>query len=248
MLSKAQIKTIHALRQKKYRRLYGRFPVEGVKPVAEMLKENHIRVDRIFALGSWIRAHPGLSRGPAGPEVTEVSETELEQISWLETPQEVLALCEIPAALPPPDPAGRITLALDAVRDPGNLGTIIRIADWFGLGEVVLSPDCADPYSPKTVQAAKGSLARIRVCETSLTGWLDAYPEAAVLVSLLEGEPVTRLAHLTEAVLVIGNESAGVSPAIEARASRRITIPRLGGAESLNAAVATAILLERLLL
>ena len=247
MLSKAQIKYIHSLRNKKYRQRSGRFIVEGLKPVGELLKENHIRVEGIFALEDWMQKHA--SPGSSHPEVvvTPVSEQELKQISTLETPQAVLAICEIPEPIPV-DPSGRITLALESVRDPGNLGTIIRIADWFGLKAIVCSPDCADTYHPKTIQATMGSIARVRVAALSLEAWLDQYSHVPVLAAMLEGEPVTAFSGIKEAILIIGNESRGLTPEVVSRASRRITIPRLGGAESLNAAIATAILVERLLL
>jgi TrmH family RNA methyltransferase len=247
MLSKAQIKYIRSLRQKKYRHVEGVFPVEGTKPVTEMLGGDIIRVVSLFAVEDWIARHlPGRAGAGAFP-VHAVTAPELAQISGLDTPAEVMALCEIPA-VEPPDPSGRLTLALEAVRDPGNLGTIIRIADWFGLETVVCSPDCVDAYNLKTIQATMGSIARVRVASVSLDQWLDRYPKVELLAATLEGEPVMALGRVREGVLVIGNESVGLSPAIVARAHRRVTIPRLGGAESLNAAIATAILVERLLL
>lgn len=247
MLSKAQIKYIHSLRQKKYRHAEGVFPVEGTKPVTEMLGGDIIRVASLFAEKGWIARHlPEGAPADAFP-VHAVTTRELAQISGLDTPSEVVALCEIPA-VEAPDPSGKLTLALEAVRDPGNLGTIIRIADWFGLETVVLSPDCVDTYNPKTIQATMGSIARVRVASVSLDQWLDRYPAVELLAATLDGEPVTALGRVREGVLAIGNESNGLSPALVARARRRVTIPRLGGAESLNAAIAAAILVERLLL
>ena len=221
--------------------------MEGTKPVTEMLQGDIIRVVSLFAVEEWIAGHlPG--KATAAPfSVHTVTARELGQISGLDTPAEVVALCEIPA-VEAPDPSGRLTLALEAVRDPGNLGTIIRIADWFGLQTVVCSPDCVDAYNPKTIQATMGSIARVRVASVSLDQWLDRHPKVQLLAATLDGEPVTAFARVREGVLVIGNESNGLSPAMIARAHRRVTIPRLGGAESLNAAIAAAILVERLLL
>lgn len=247
MLSKTQIKYIHSLRQKKYRQRTGHFIAEGVKQVDELLKEDRITVEAVFATGEWMKTHPVASTTRPQLQATIVSEAELNQLSALETAPEVLALCGIPAG-DLPNPSGRVTLALEAVRDPGNLGTIIRIADWFGLETIVCSPDCVDAYNPKTIQATMGSIARVSVRETELEAWIGQYPEVPVLAAMLEGEPVTAFAGTREAILVIGNESRGVSAPLAARAARHITIPRLGGAESLNAAIATAILVERLLL
>lgn len=247
MLSKAQIKYIHSLRHKKYRHSAGVFPIEGTKPVTELLRGSHIRLAALFAVPEWIARHLSADAGSLPFTITAVNEQELAQISCLDTPQQVLALCEIPL-IEAPDPRGRLTLVLEAIRDPGNLGTLVRIADWFGLDTIVCSSDCVDPYNPKTIQATMGSIARVRVAEIPLEPWLDQYTSVPLLAATLDGEPVTVFGGTPEAVLAIGNESNGLSPALLSRATRRITIPRLGGAESLNAAVAAAILVERLLL
>jgi len=136
---------------------------------------------------------------------------------------------------------------LDDIRDPGNMGTIIRIADWFGINQVVCSDDSAELYNPKVVQATMGSIARVRVHYTPLAEWLAAQQDTAIYAAALNGKDVTAMEKIKEGIIVIGNESKGISPAISRLATTPITIPQKGRAESLNAAVATGIILSHLL-
>ena len=141
-----------------------------------------------------------------------------------------------------------MVLALDNIQDPGNLGTIIRIADWFGISQVVCSEDTADVYNPKVVQATMGSIARVMVSYTSLTGWLSKQKEACIYAAVLDGQDVRTMKKPSGGILVIGNESKGISDEVLKLCNVRITIPQMGKAESLNAAVATGIILSHLVI
>jgi TrmH family RNA methyltransferase len=248
MLSKAQIKYIHALRHKKYRQKYGSFVAEGVKVTAELLAENSIPVESVFATAAWIAAHPELERKHPGMALTAVSEEELGRISGLETAGQVLAVCRLPQPAGPPELKGAFTLMLESIRDPGNLGTIIRIADWFGIREVICSEDCADAFNAKSIQASMGSIARVRVREMDPEDALAAAADLPVFAATLGGRDIRSFPPCRTGLLVIGNESRGLSDKMLRAATERITIPRLGGAESLNAAVAAGILCSHLLL
>ncbi|HTJ13745.1 MAG TPA: RNA methyltransferase [Dinghuibacter sp.] len=244
MLSKAQIKYIQSLHQKKFRLEAKVFLAEGPKIAAEVLDRAPGRVRLVAALPAWITANASLlERVPAG-RVSAVSEAELERISALVTPNEVLLVLEEKEdawSLPP----GSWCLALDAIQDPGNLGTIIRIADWFGVGYLLCSPTCAEWYNPKVIQATMGSFLRVHHAYTDLAAGI-ASSGRPVYAATLEGEPVTRLTRQPPGYILIGNESKGISPALRALATREVTIPRAGEAESLNAAIATGIILSHL--
>jgi len=174
-----------------------------------------------------------------------VQEAELERISHLKTPNQVLAVFK-KFESKEPIPAGRITLILDAIQDPGNLGTMIRIADWFGISQIICSHDCADVYNPKVVQATMGSLARVDVFYTDLPGWLKGQHGIKTYAALLDGKDVTRMNPLKEGLIIIGNESRGIQEGLMEFVNEKITIPKKGNAESLNAAVAAGIILSHL--
>jgi TrmH family RNA methyltransferase len=137
-------------------------------------------------------------------------------------------------------------LVLDGIQDPGNLGTIIRIADWFGVSHIVCSMDCADVYNSKVVQATMGSIARVNVFYTDLLAWLMSQNESTVYAATLEGKDVTKMTARKEGLIIVGNESKGIRNELVEFANERITIPKKGKAESLNAAVATGIILSNL--
>ncbi len=236
-LSKAEISRLRGLRLKRNREAAGQFVVEGPKVVAELLAAGH-GFAAIYAIGEW--------PPPAGITPTPVTATEMSRISHFPSPSEVLAVgtIERPQLVADELSAG-FTLALDGVQDPGNVGTLLRIADWFGFDRVLLSPTCADLFSQKVINASMGSFARVRVVTTALAPVL-ATCRAPVLGCELAGDPVTALGPLNAAVVVIGSEGRGLSEDVLAHLTRRVTIPKFGRAESLNAAVAAGIVCAHL--
>lgn len=246
MVSKALGKYVQSLHQKKYRQRHEAFLVEGGKSVLELLSSGleaeHVLVTAEFAAQNRAQL-------PADLPLVVATEYELTQLGTLATNNSALAVARLPTEKPLPAtlPESGLLLALDEVRDPGNLGTLLRLADWYGLPGVVLSPGCADPYSPKTVAATMGAFARVHVWERDLASWLPTLPPTADIYGAdLQGDNVHRLALRPAGVLVMGSESHGLTPAVEAALTRRLHIPRgaTGGAESLNVAISAAILLD----
>jgi len=246
MVSKALGKYVQSLHQKKYRQRHGAFLVEGGKSVLELLSSDleteHVLVTAEFASQN----HAQL---PARLPLSIATEAELTQLGTLATNTTALAVARLPEEkpLPPTLPEAALLLALDEVRDPGNLGTLLRLADWYGLPGVVLSPGCADAYAPKTVAATMGAFARVRVWERDLADWLPTLPPAVGIFGAdLAGDNVHRLTLRPAGVLVMGSESHGLTPGVAAALTRRLHIPRGagGGAESLNVAISAAILLD----
>lgn len=238
MLSKNELKYIQSLCQKKQRQEERLFLVEGAKLVEELLQTG-LNVRKIYALPVWAEKHSHL------PQLTEITEEELEKISNLQTPNQVLALVEQPAPAAEPVLANQLTLVLDTIQDPGNLGTIIRIADWFGIYQVVASMDTVELYNPKVIQSTMGSYARVQVCYRPLADFLSA-ATVPVYGALLNGQNMYEVAPLKEGILLIGNESKGIQADLLSFVSHPITIPRIGGAESLNAAIAAGIIISHL--
>ena len=242
MISKSEIKLLRALHLQKYRRKQRFFLVEGTKGVLEFV-QSPLPVDRIYATGNWLLEHE--KELPPGQPVSEVSRAEMERISALKNPSEVLAVVRMPAhALPDLREVKGLVLALDQIRDPGNLGTIIRTADWFGIGHVVCSEGTVEAFNPKVVQATMGSLARVQVHYTDLKTWLPQRPpEIKIYGAMLEGRDIREVKPPKTGILLIGSEAHGISPVLYPLIEERIRIPGSPqrGAESLNAAVATAI-------
>lgn len=236
------------MQHKKYRQKYRQFIAEGDKTVPELLQEQGVQISEVFAVPEWMEANSVLIRRFPAMRFTMVTSSELSALSLLSTPNEVLAVCTIPEPQPDPDLRGRVSLFLEAIRDPGNLGTLIRIADWFGMEYLVCSPDCVDAYNPKTVQATMGSIGRVKVIEEDLEEMLRRYPAVPSYAATLHGSDITGFDRIAEGFIVVGNESQGLSERLTARCTHRVTIPRKGRAESLNAAVAAGIICGRLLL
>ncbi len=231
-LTKAEITRLRSLQDKKAREAAGLYVVENPKVVAELLAAGHAFAE--FYATDGAASHGSVTVTPA----------ELARISHFPTPSDVFAVGRISrATLAPGELAHGLTLALDGIQDPGNVGTLLRIADWFGFARVLLSPDSADLFSQKVINASMGSFARVRVITTALAAALADAGAAGVPVlgCDLAGEPVYALAPLADAVVVIGSEGRGLSAGVTAALTRRVTIPRHGGAESLNAAVAAGI-------
>lgn len=242
MLVKSKIKYIQSLGQKKFRDAEGVFIAEGPKLVQELIHTVPQMVKEVFALPQW-NENNGTG---AAINVTEITEEELERISQLQTPNRVVAVISKFPVAEKIVAKDTITLALDTIQDPGNMGTIIRIADWFGIKQIVCSTDSADIYNPKVVQATMGSIARVKVIYTDIAEWISLQKAVKVYATALEGKNIMGMEKIKEGIIVIGNESKGIQPAILELASVKITIPRTGMAESLNAAVATGIILSHL--
>jgi len=225
---------LRSLRDKRHREELGLYAVEGPKVVAELLAAGHV-FESIYGTGAW-----------TGRRTHEMSDSEMERASHFPTPSPVLAVGRIRREAVAPGELDRgLTLALDGVQDPGNVGTILRIADWFGLDRVLLSEGCADLYSQKVIQASMGSFARVRALTAPLAGALSGL-RAPVIGCALEGRDVHSLPALADAVVVIGSEGRGLSAGVMGLVSWTVTIPRRGAAESLNAAVAAAIVCDNI--
>ena len=247
MLSINQSKFIRSLAVKKYRQQHKRFVVEGEKMVAELLMQSGIEVDAVFGTEKWIDTHKDLNKAHSD-KLNLVSTAELGKISNLNTPNEVLAVAVIPEAEPDCHwPAVDICLYLDGIQDPGNLGTILRLADWFGIPAVYCAPNTVDIFNAKVIQASMGAIFRVRSWEISLQNLLTDHPELPVMGAFMDGENVFDSALPSNGVLVIGNEGAGISIEHEKMLNRKLSIPRHpnGGAESLNAAMAAGILIAQ---
>ena len=241
MISKAKIKLLHSLKQPKYRKLHGAFLAEGSINVCDFLK-GPLTVREVYGTGDWIENHRDLvHRIPA--EV--VNAAELGKISALKNPPEVVALVEKPVyQLPEAAKIHKYVLALDDLHDPGNLGTIIRTADWFGIQDIICSKESVDAFNPKVVQATMGSLARVRVHYTSLIEYFGQKPSnLKVFGATLGGAPIAKVSKPGKGILLIGSEAHGISEALYPFIDEQIKIPPApeSGAESLNAAVATAL-------
>ncbi len=241
MLSKARIKLIQSLNQKKQRSELKLFVVEGKKQVTELLTSNY-HINCLVATPIWADAHAQDIKN--NTELIVVSADELKKASLLQAPQEVLALVDIPELEFSTNILNsNLTIVLDGIQDPGNLGTIIRIADWYGIKNIVCSPDCVDVYNPKTIQATMGSFARVNVYYQDLKNILTQ-TTLPIYGALMDGVSIHETQLPKHALLVIGNEGKGISEDILPLISHPITIPKFGGAESLNAAIATAIICD----
>lgn len=238
MISKNQIKTVTALSLKKNRDEAGLFVAEGTKLVDELRR--YFTLKSCFATTEWLAENKNL----LFDGIQEVSETEYSKISNQKSPQGILAVFEKPHYKELPDFSSELCLALDDVQDPGNLGTIIRIADWFGIKTVLCSLQCADAFSPKTVQATMGALARVKVIYKDLVELLSTQ-KVPVYGTFMQGDDIYKTTLSPNGIIVMGNEGNGISPAIEKMISHRITIPSFPhgevNSESLNVAVATSI-------
>ena len=243
MITKNQVKYIQSLGQKKSRDEENCFIAEGPKLVSELLMAGNCTIVQLYALKEWIDEHVNAG---GDSEVIEVSIGELEKISQLTTPNRVLAVIEKIEWKNAPVVKGEISLALDTIQDPGNMGTIIRVADWFGVKTIFCSADCVDVYNPKVVQASMGSISRVRVEYTDILSLLKENKDIRMYAAVLNGRDITEVEKINEGIIVIGNEAKGVNEEILKLANVQITIPGKGKAESLNAAVATGIILSHL--
>ena len=242
MISKNQLKYIRQLEQKKYRRREGVFVAEGTKVVGDLLQR--YRPEAVFATADW--------QAPAGITPQLVTDDELRRISFLQHPQQVLALFPLPVNSKPSTVNSKpstvnsdLSLALDGVQDPGNLGTIIRIADWFGISTIICSEDTVDAWNPKVVQATMGSIARVNIIYLNLPDFLDTLPaDFPVYGTFLDGDNIYTQELTPNGLIIMGNEGNGISEAVRSKVNRRLLIPDFHQgptADSLNVAIATAI-------
>lgn len=236
MVSKNQIKLISSLHQKKYRIAHQLFIAEGVKGINELLQSNfelehlYVTIDEFKSVST--------------TQKTVISDADLKKISALTTPNTCLAVFKIPKEKPVLNKG--LIVALDTIRDPGNMGTILRLCDWFGINQVVCSKETVDLYNPKVVQATMGSIARVNVNYLNLKDFLET-TSLPIYGTFMDGEDLYNSEITNEGIIILGNEANGISKEIEELVAKRITIPRFGNlqqTESLNVATATAIVLS----
>lgn len=244
MLSKAQNKYIRSLTQQKFRNEYQVFVAEGAKIAQEWLQADG-PVSMIIATDEWASQNMKLVAKHPESELHIVKDHELSALSSLQTPNQVLLVVPMPGKKSVPL-VNDWYLALDDIQDPGNMGTLIRIADWFGIQNVVCGTGCVDVYNPKVVQSAMGGHLRVNTFVTELQPFLSTV-KLPVIAATLDGESVYGMGRMSAGVLIIGNESKGVSAPVAATATKKVMIPRRGGAESLNAGVSAGILCALLL-
>lgn len=240
MLSKSRIKYIHSLNVKKVRKEEGVFLAEGPKLVEELLQCFSCRF--LAATAEWLKKNSTV----CADEVVEVSEDELHKASLLKTPQQVLAIFTQPEhSFKQETIKHSLCLALDDVQDPGNLGTIIRIADWFGIEDIICSPNTADVYNPKTIQATMGAIARVRVHYTPLVSLLQNIQGLPIYGTLLDGENIYDQTLEASGLIIMGNEGNGISAEVQQYVNHKLLIPNYpsdrNSSESLNVAIATAV-------
>jgi TrmH family RNA methyltransferase len=236
MVSKNQIKLISSLHQKKYRIAHQLFIAEGVKGINELLQSNFELEHLYVTIDEFRTVSP--------TQKTVISDADLKKISALTTPNTCLAVFKIPKEKTIINKG--LIVALDTIRDPGNMGTILRLCDWFGINQVICSKETVDLYNPKVVQATMGSIARVNVNYLNLNTFLET-TSLPIYGTFMDGEDIYNSEITNEGIIILGNEANGISKEIEALVTKRITIPRFGNlqqTESLNVATATAIVLS----
>jgi TrmH family RNA methyltransferase len=245
MISKSQIQYVKSLTVSKFRKTHKKFIAEGPKIINE-LANSSFTIEGIYAQSAWIKSNR--FRFPNDTQIIEVSEKELSRISGLKTPNQALAVVHMSENIQPDSNTfNDLVLMLDNISDPGNMGTIIRTADWFGIKQIICSDSCVDIYNPKVVQATMGSLFRVQVFYTNLKICLEQLPaEQVIYGTLLEGKNIYQTNLEKQGIIVIGNESRGISKDLIPFITHKLFIPNYSfkpwdTAESLNASTATAI-------
>ncbi len=244
MISKQKQKLIKSLQLKKYRKQSQNFLIEGEKSVLELL-DSRFKINTILATYHFIEAHQDLFSEKTY-ELFEVSDQILNQLSSLTTNTVALAVAEIPDSEPLIIDSQSYIPVYDNLQDPGNLGTIIRICDWYGLDKIILSEDSVDFYNPKVIQASMGSFTRVDAYYVNIQKFFQKV-KLPVIGTVLEGENIYDFKWPQKAFLLFGNESKGISHQLNEIIDRKVTIPRIGNAESLNVGVATAIIIDNML-
>ena len=246
MLPKSELKYIQSLSQKKFRTEHGQFVAEGSKLIHELLTRKPGWLKNIYGTKEWWSNQPINLQNKFQKYFTEVEPFEFDKISNLQTPQDVLAVIETPSftynTVTPQSSDGNWLLVLDGIQDPGNVGTIIRTAHWFGVDKIICSIDCADVFSPKVVQASMGSIFLVEVFYEHLVNFFSEN-ELPVYGALLKGEPIDGYNSAGKGIILIGSEGRGIRPELIPFVNHPVTIPGIGDAESLNAGIAAGILL-----
>lgn len=241
MLSKNTVKFIKSLHQKKFRNQEQRFFVEGEKSVLEVL-DSTFEVVLLVATDHFLSVNRALIAGKS-IEVIPVTKNQLEGLGQYQSNDSALAVVKLKSNQEFVYPTGQLVIALDDVRDPGNLGTIIRIADWYGIKHLVFSHQTADFYNPKVIQASMGSFTRVNFFYADLKNLFEKW-KVPVYGAFLDGENIHQMNSPLPGVILMGNESQGISAHLEKSVTQKVTIPGFGTAESLNVAIATAILCD----
>ncbi len=247
MISKSQIKFINSLRIKKYRKEHGLFIAEGDKLVEEILHSS-LKVNSLFAAESWIKSNQADIQD-LEIKIFSIKEAELKKVSSLTTPNQILAIVHIPKyTYDRNDLINNISLALDDVQDPGNLGSIIRIADWFGISDIFCSYNCVDAFNPKVIQSSMGSVCRVRLHYVALGELLKSYSDDEdfkIYGTLLEGESIFESDLSDSGIIIFGNESSGISEELLPYIHRKLFVPHYSRSgesiDSLNVSMAAAI-------
>ncbi|MDP4284267.1 MAG: RNA methyltransferase [Bacteroidota bacterium] len=243
MLTNKIVKYIQSLSHKKFRDEEGAFIAEGPKVLSEFLLSKKFECIMICAEKDWLLNSSSLLYTISSEKIYAIDDQWLKRISCLKTPNQVLAVFKQENTFEEPILQKKISLMLDDIQDPGNLGTIIRNADWFGVENIICSQNCVDSYNPKVVQSTMGSLSRVNILYTDLAAFIQKN-KITVYAAALSGTSLYETDNINEGIILIGNESKGIHADILKLAAQRITIPRFGHAESLNAAVATGIILS----
>ncbi|MCL1943211.1 MAG: RNA methyltransferase [Candidatus Azobacteroides sp.] len=241
MLSKHEIKYIRSLEMKKFRKEYGVFLAEGGKLVEEIMSGFYCRM--LVAGKKWLSEHPAVK----ADKIFEVAPDDLSRISLLKTPKDVLAVFDCPVySIETVDPSSKLVLAVDGVQDPGNFGSIVRLADWYGIEDIICSQDTVDVFNPKTVQATMGAVTRVKIHYVSLSGYLSRLSGIPVYGTFLEGDNIYARQLSSFGVIVLGNEGRGIRPDISKLVTSRLFIPNYPEgretSESLNVAAAGAVI------
>ncbi|WP_299466078.1 RNA methyltransferase [uncultured Microscilla sp.] len=243
-ISKRQYKLLHSLQVKKYRKQHQAFLVEGEKSVVETLQSSY-RVVELYCTTDFAQNYAPIIEASA-TKVLVATANELKKGSHFQTNNSCLAIVQLPEPTPiAPLAQNEYALVLDGIQDPGNLGTIVRIADWYGIGSILCSPDTVDVYNPKVIASCMGSFLRVNTHYTDLEAYFQALTTPKVYGAFLDGANLHEWSFPKEAgYIVLGNESKGIRASMAAHIHQKITIPRFGQAESLNVAMATAVICD----
>ena len=246
MINKSTVKYIQSLQHKKFRDEHGTFIAEGPKVVIELLHQNIFECENIFCNKAGINDLSDRLKKQYDGKFIEIEDFELEKISALSTANNLLGVFKKRSVSSAINISNKLTIFLDDIQDPGNLGTIIRTADWFGIQTIFCSHATADCYNPKVVQSTMASLGRVNICYGNLVEELGKHQKIKKYAAVLAGKKLSTFGKIEEGILIIGNESKGISPTVLELIDEKITIPKIGVAESLNAAVAAGIILYSL--